>query len=103
MPLPHPSGSPDPVYLDHAAATPLAAEVAAAMEAAARTAFANPSSPHAAGRHARRELEDARAMMAPPTPPSSRAPARKWPCATWSCTQATWPSRCGSTWSGVAV
>ena len=60
MPLPHPSGSSGPVYLDHAAATPLATEVAAAMEAAASTAFANPSSPHAAGRRARRELEDAR-------------------------------------------
>jgi cysteine desulfurase len=50
----------EPVYLDHAAATPLEPEVAAAMEEAARVAFANPSSPHAAGRTAKRLLEDAR-------------------------------------------
>lgn len=60
MSLPPPPGSRGQVYLDHAAATPLRSDVAAAMEAAARTAFANPSSPHAAGRHARRALEDAR-------------------------------------------
>lgn len=53
------------VYLDHAAATPLAAEVAAAMEEAAREAFANPSSPHAAGRLARRRLEEARERILP--------------------------------------
>jgi cysteine desulfurase len=55
-----PAGSSEPVYLDHAAATPLVPEVAAAMEAAAAEAFANPSSPHAAGRRAKRLLEDAR-------------------------------------------
>jgi len=49
-----------PIYLDHAAATPLEPEVAAAMAAAAVEAFANPSSPHAAGRRAKRLLEDAR-------------------------------------------
>jgi len=48
------------IYLDHAAATPLAAEVEAAMIAARREAFANPSSQHAAGRAARKLLEDAR-------------------------------------------
>jgi len=48
------------VYLDHAAATPLAAEVAEAIAAAQAMAFANPSSQHAAGRAARRLLEDAR-------------------------------------------
>lgn len=47
------------IYLDHAAATPLAAEVAAAMAEAAGC-FANPSSPHAAGRRAKRLLEEAR-------------------------------------------
>ena len=52
-----------PVYLDHAAATPLEAEVAAAMAEAAATAFANPSSPHAAGRVAKRLLEDAREQI----------------------------------------
>ncbi|MFM8414602.1 MAG: cysteine desulfurase family protein [Planctomycetota bacterium] len=48
------------VYLDHAAATPLAAAVAEAMREAEAEAFANPSSPHAAGRAAKRILEDAR-------------------------------------------
>jgi len=55
-----PSGSTAPVYLDSAAATPLEPEVAAAMAEAAAAAFANPSSPHAAGRRAKRLLEDAR-------------------------------------------
>ena len=49
-----------PIYLDHAAATPLDARVAEAIERAAAEAFANPSSPHAAGRRARAVLEDAR-------------------------------------------
>jgi len=48
------------VYLDHAAATPLRPEVAAAIAAAQAEGFANPSSQHAAGRAARRLLEDAR-------------------------------------------
>jgi cysteine desulfurase len=48
------------VYLDHAAATPLRTEVAEAMQAASGGAFANPSSPHAAGRRARAVLEDCR-------------------------------------------
>lgn len=48
------------IYLDHAATTPVRDEVAAAMDDARRTAFANPSSPHAAGRRARARLEDCR-------------------------------------------
>ncbi|MFM9195647.1 MAG: aminotransferase class V-fold PLP-dependent enzyme, partial [Planctomycetia bacterium] len=48
------------IYLDHAAATPLHPAVAEAIEEARGTAFANPSSQHAAGRAARRVLEDAR-------------------------------------------
>lgn len=48
------------IYLDHAAATPLLAPVAEAMREAEAAAFANPSSPHAAGRAAKRILEDAR-------------------------------------------
>ena len=52
--------SPSPVYLDHAAATPLDPAVAAAMERAQGIAYANPSSQHAAGRAARSVLEDAR-------------------------------------------
>jgi cysteine desulfurase len=51
------------VYLDHAAATPLDPEVAVAMAEAARVAFANPSSPHAAGRAAKRILEDSREQI----------------------------------------
>lgn len=50
----------DPIYLDHAAATPPRPEVDEAMREAARTAFANPSSPHGLGRLARRMLEQAR-------------------------------------------
>ena len=52
------------IYLDHNATTPLAAEAAAAMEECRRTAWANPASQHAAGRRARRVLEDAREGMA---------------------------------------
>jgi len=48
------------IYLDHAAATPLDAAVEVAMREASATAFANPSSPHAAGRQARRVLEECR-------------------------------------------
>lgn len=60
MPADAPAPRGDAVYLDHAAATPLRPEVAAAMREAADGAFANPSSPHAAGRRARAALEDAR-------------------------------------------
>jgi len=48
------------LYLDHAATTPVRDEVALAMEEARRGAFANPSSPHAAGRRAKTLLEDCR-------------------------------------------
>jgi cysteine desulfurase len=51
---------PLPINLDHAAATPMAPEVAVAMAEAAATAHANPSSQHGLGRLARRTLEDAR-------------------------------------------
>jgi cysteine desulfurase len=51
------------IYLDHAATTPMRPEAVAAMtEGMAR--WANPSSPHAEGRAARRTLEDARARIA---------------------------------------
>jgi cysteine desulfurase len=52
--------APAPIDLDHAAATPLATEVAAAIAEAQGLAHANPSSQHALGRAARRVLEDAR-------------------------------------------
>jgi cysteine desulfurase len=48
------------LYLDHAATTPVRDEVALTMEEARRGSFANPSSPHAAGRRAKAVLEDCR-------------------------------------------
>jgi len=50
----------EPIYLDHNATTPLLPEVADALDAAQRAGFANPASQHAAGRRARRALEEAR-------------------------------------------
>lgn len=49
-------------YLDHAATSPLSASARAAMDAA--SGLANPSSPHTAGRLARRVLEGAREQLA---------------------------------------
>ncbi|MFM7244333.1 MAG: cysteine desulfurase family protein [Planctomycetaceae bacterium] len=49
-----------PIYLDHAATTPLRTAVDEAMREAAAMAFANASSPHEFGRRARRTLEEAR-------------------------------------------
>lgn len=59
-PRPDPTAS---IYLDHAATTPLLAEAAEAMAEGFRI-WANPSSPHRAGRAARAALEDARARIA---------------------------------------
>ncbi|MEN2785110.1 cysteine desulfurase family protein [Sphingomonas qilianensis] len=57
------ASSPDRVYLDHAATTPILPAARAAMiEAMAR--WANPSSPHAEGRAARAALEEARRAVA---------------------------------------
>ena len=53
-----------PVYLDHAATSPLRAEVRRAMEEAAGEADFNPASPHDFGRRARSRLEDARRELA---------------------------------------
>lgn len=52
----------DSIYLDHAATTPLRPEARAAMEHGFAI-WANPSSPHKAGRAARAALEDARARV----------------------------------------
>ena len=52
--------TPAPIYLDHAAATPMHPEVASSIAEAQGVAHANPSSQHALGRAARRLLEDAR-------------------------------------------
>jgi len=62
-------------YLDHAAATPLLPEVAAAMREAWET-FGNPSSPHAVGREARRTLEDARERILAALGGRLRGPSR---------------------------
>ncbi len=51
------------VYLDHAATTPVRPEVAEAMDRAAAEAWANPSSPHAAGRRAKHVLEECREVI----------------------------------------
>ena len=51
-----------PIYLDHAATTPLLPQALAAMEEGLRI-WANPSSPHKAGRAARAALEEARARL----------------------------------------
>lgn len=51
-------------YLDHAATTPLLPEARAAMVESLEHDFGNPSSVHAAGRHARRAVEDARDRVA---------------------------------------
>src|SRR5690349_25017519 len=50
-------------YLDHAATTPMLAEALAAYVAAARD-VGNPSSLHAAGRNARRLVEESRERIA---------------------------------------
>lgn len=53
-----------PIYLDHAAATPLDPEVLEAMLPYLQTEFANPSSLYGAARVTRKAVEDARAAIA---------------------------------------
>jgi cysteine desulfurase len=53
-----------PIYLDNAATTPLLPAVWEAMRPFAGDVFGNPASAHAAGRRARRGLEDARESVA---------------------------------------
>ena len=53
-----------PVYLDHAATTPLRPEVLEAMTPYLGGVFGNPSSPHAFGRAAREALDDAHDRLA---------------------------------------
>ncbi len=55
--------SPERLYLDHAATTPVLPAAQAAF-AAAMAAWANPSSPHADGRRARAAFEEARLRIA---------------------------------------
>jgi cysteine desulfurase len=52
------------IYLDHAATTPTLPEVWEAMRPFMAEQFGNPASAHAAGRQARRALEDARERVA---------------------------------------
>jgi cysteine desulfurase len=54
----------DGIYLDNNATTPVLPEVVAAMAPLWGEAFGNPASAHAAGRSARRALEDARERVA---------------------------------------
>ena len=56
-------GPVDPVYLDHAASTPMYREAVAAMTAQL-TQLGNPSSLHASGRAARRVVEESRETIA---------------------------------------
>ncbi|WP_448657418.1 cysteine desulfurase family protein [Sphingomonas sp. CJ99] len=61
------------IYLDHQATTPLAAEALAAMLPwLSDDGFANPHSPHAAGRRARAAVEAARAQVAALLPPGGQ-------------------------------
>ena len=53
-----------PIYLDHAATTPVRAEVRAAMEPFFDARFGNPSSTHRWGREARAALDEARERIA---------------------------------------
>ena len=55
---------PDPVYLDHAATTPVRDEVLEAMQPFFGARFGNPSSAHKWGREARTALDEARDRLA---------------------------------------
>jgi cysteine desulfurase len=59
-----PTASPQPVYLDHAATTPVRDEVLAAMAPFFGPRFGNPSSVHRWGREARVALDEARERVA---------------------------------------
>jgi cysteine desulfurase len=62
--VPYISTMNDPIYLDHAATTPVRAEVLAAMEPYFGVRFGNPSSAHRWGREARAALDEARERVA---------------------------------------
>src|ERR1700731_1693876 len=55
---------PDPIYLDHAATSPVRPEVLAVMQPFYGTRFGNPSSTHRWGREARTALDEARERVA---------------------------------------
>ena len=52
------------IYFDHNATTPVAPEVADAMDTALRTTFGNPSSVHRHGQQAKTAIDEARAAVA---------------------------------------
>ncbi|MDB4889031.1 MAG: aminotransferase [Gemmatimonadetes bacterium] len=58
------SRMPDPIYLDHAATTPVRAEVLDAMQPFFGARFGNPSSVHRWGREARTALDEAHERVA---------------------------------------
>src|SRR5215211_7478510 len=58
------SAMPAPVYLDHAATTPVRPEVLEAMQPYFGARFGNPSSTHRWGREARAALDEARERVA---------------------------------------
>jgi len=60
------------IYLDYQATTPLAPEAYSAMEPWLKTHFANPHSPHKAGRAAAAAVEVARGQIAALLPPGGR-------------------------------
>ena len=55
---------PEPIYLDHAATTPVHPEVLEAMQPFFGPRFGNPSSTHRWGREARVALDEARDRLA---------------------------------------
>src|SRR5919106_3589286 len=55
---------PQPIYLDHAATTPVRPEVLEAMQPFFGARFGNPSSTHRWGREARAALDEARERVA---------------------------------------
>src|ERR671932_1843054 len=55
---------PQPIYLDHAATTPVRPEVLEAMQPYFGARFGNPSSTHRWGREARAALDEARERLA---------------------------------------
>jgi len=59
-----PDSASAPIYLDHAATTPLRREALEAMLPYLTDAFGNPSSPHTFGRRARAGLDEARERIA---------------------------------------
>ena len=59
-----PASSADPIYLDHAATTPVREEVREAMNPFFGARFGNPSSTHRWGREARVALDEARERLA---------------------------------------